>query len=162
MILSIIYSTTGLVHLIFSISAMITGALILFMVKGTEIHKKIGYAYTVSMLGCIITSFMIYRLFSGWGLFHYLSVVSAVSLIGGMIPAIIRKPKVSWIYLHFSFMYWSVVGLYAAFISEVFTRMPNANMTLFSVVLFVFFGLSTFYFRKKKDAWGEQFSSNLV
>ena len=29
--------------------------------------------------------------------------------------------------MHFSFMYWSVRGLYAAFAAEVLTRIPEAN-----------------------------------
>lgn len=159
MLASIVFSTTGLIHLIFSIIAMITGALILILKKGTATHKKIGYFYTLSMVGCLVTAFMIYRLFSGWGLFHYFAVVSTVSLIGGMVPALRRKPKKDWVVIHFSFMYWSVVGLYAAFISEVFTRAPNANMKMFSVVMFLFFGCCTFCFTKKKKVWAEQFEA---
>jgi len=59
--------------------AMIFGAMIIFSPKGTTKHKKIGYAYTVMMIGCIATAFMIYRLFDGWGMFHYMAIVSTVT-----------------------------------------------------------------------------------
>jgi len=144
----IVYSTTGAIHLVFSIAAMIFGAAVLALTKGTVLHKRLGYAYSVSMLGCIVTSFMIYRLFNGWGIFHYMAVVSTVSLIGGMIPAILRKPKDGWLPLHYNFMYWSVVGLYAAFISEVMTRAPWADMRYFGIAMFIFFGIATWYARK--------------
>ena len=116
---------------------MLFGAAVILKTKGTEIHKKIGYAYCLSMIGVIVTAFMIYRLFDGWGIFHYMAVISSITLLLGMIPALFRKPS-GWIGLHIGFMYWSVVGLYAAFISEVMTRAPWANMTLFLITLFLF------------------------
>lgn len=126
---SIVYSITGLIHLIFSIVALILGAMVIFSNKGTDRHKKIGYAYAISMVVCIATAFMIYRLFNGWGIFHYMAVISAMSLIFGLVPAILRRPVNSWMGLHFGFMYWSVVGLYAAFISETITRTRITDMT---------------------------------
>jgi len=136
---------------------MLLGAMVIFSRKGTAIHKKIGYAYTVSMVGCIVTAFMIYRLFDGWGIFHYMAVVSAISLTLGIIPAITRWPKGSWIGLHFGFMYWSVVGLYAAFISETITRTRITDMTTFMIILFVFFGICSFYFQKLMKTWKVEF-----
>ncbi len=156
---SIVYSTTGLIHLIFSILAMILGAIVIFSKKGTDRHKKIGYAYAVSMVVCIATAFMIYRLFNGWGIFHYMAVVSSLSLIFGLVPAILRRPEKSWIGLHFGFMYWSVVGLYAAFISETITRTRITDMTTFSVILFIYFGLCSFFFQKQMKVWKATFMS---
>lgn len=150
---SLIHSTTGMVHFIFSVLSMILGAVVLYMLKGNTLHKRIGYAYFICMIGVNITSFMIYRLFDGFGIFHIMAVISSISLIGGMIPAIVRKPKNDWVQIHFSFMYWSVVGLYAAFISEVMTRMPNPSRLAFMGSLFIFFGISTYYFNKYTKVW---------
>lgn len=155
---SIIFSTTGLVHLVFSILAMISGAWIVLTKKGTKLHKQIGYFYTINMVGLIITAFMIYRLFNGWGIFHYFALLSTFTLIAGMVPVIFRWPTTSWFSLHSSFMYWSVAGLYAAFISELFTRAPWANMSLFGIALFIFFGLASYYFRIYEKRWKSQFS----
>lgn len=122
---SLVGDTTGLIHLISSCFALIFGTMILILPKGTKRHKQVGYGYILSMTVLIVTAFMIYRLFNGWGIFHYLTVVSLVSLLGGMVPIWTKWPKNSWQDLHFSFMYWSVMGLYAAFASEIITRVPD-------------------------------------
>lgn len=133
-----IYSSTlGLFHLIVSILALIAGTWVITTQKGTAIHKKIGHVYAASMVLVIVTSFMMYRLFGGFGIFHVAAIFSTIALLGGMVPAILRKPEKGWISLHFNFMYWSVMGLYAAFVAEIFTRVPQ--MRFFWMV-----GLATF------------------
>ena len=117
--------TNGLIHLIASIIALITGSLVLLLKKGTKLHKQIGYAYVVSMGILILTAFMIYRLFGGWGIFHYTTIVSLLTVGLGMIPIWTKRPEKKWQYLHFSFMYWSVIGLYAAFAAEILVRIPK-------------------------------------
>lgn len=117
--------SVGLIHLIASSLAMVTGSLVLTLKKGTKLHKKVGYVYVFSMVILLITAFMIFRLFNGWGVFHYTALLSTVTICLGMIPVLLRKPKGRWKYLHFTFMYWSVMGLYAAFAAEIFTRIPE-------------------------------------
>ena len=119
-------NTNGLIHLIASVFALISGIIVLIAPKSTQFHKKTGYVYFVSMMILLITAFMIYRLFDGWGIFHYLAVVSLITLFGGMIPVWFRKSIKSWKIIHLSFMYWSVFGLYAAFSSETLTRVPDS------------------------------------
>ena len=130
----------GLIHLIASILALIFGTLVLVLTKGTKIHKQIGYAYFVSMLGVVITAFMIYRLFGRFGIFHITAIISSISLLGGMIPVILRKPVNSWLRLHYSFMFWSVIGLYAAFVAETLVRIPQTPF--FGMVGFASFGVT--------------------
>lgn len=67
----IITDNVGLVHLICCVVALGTGSLILGMTKGTTIHKKIGYLYSVSMLVVLVTAFTMYNRFRTWGLFLY-------------------------------------------------------------------------------------------
>lgn len=156
----LVHDTTGLIHLIASCLALITGTIILVLTKGTKLHKQIGYAYLISMSVLIITAFMIYRLFDGWGIFHYTSLVSLITIIAGMVPIWTRRPVKSWKYLHFSFMYWSVMGLYAAFAAEIMTRIPETpfyNMVGMAtgVIMLtggVFFGLN-------KDKWAKKFGA---
>lgn len=157
----LVYDKIGLIHLITSVIALITGTANLVMEKGTSIHKKIGTIYAISMLILLITAFMIYRLFGGWGLFHWAAVASSVTLAGGMIPILLRKPKDSWLEMHFSFMYWSVMGLYMAFAAEVLTRIPKTPF--FGMV-----GLATgaigfgggFYFYSHKEKWAKEFEKH--
>ena len=41
----VISGTTGMVHLVTSVIALITGADVLITKKGTQTHKRIGYIY---------------------------------------------------------------------------------------------------------------------
>lgn len=153
-----IHDWVGGLHLLASIIALITGTMILALQKGTDEHIKIGYIYAGSMTVVVITAFMIYRLFGGWGIFHWAALVSGITLAGGMIPAILRKPE-NWVIAHFSFMYWSVLGLYAAFLSEVLTRVPEQpffNMVGIGTGVVMAIGGTWFYYRK--DYWERQFN----
>jgi len=104
---------------------------------------------------------MIYRLFGRFGVFHIAAIISTVTLLGGMIPVIRRKPKNSWLNLHFSFMYWSVFGLYAAFVAEMAVRLPVRTVFSSATTFFIMVGVATFatmlvgqiIFFKKKKKW---------
>ena len=141
----------GLVHLIASIVALVTGTLVLFMNKGTIQHKQIGYVYVISMALLLLTSFMIYRLFNGWGVFHYATIFSLITISLGMIPIWTKKPTKKWKYMHFSFMYWSVIGLYSAFAAEILTRIPESSFFGMVGISFVIIMLvAAVYFRFNK------------
>lgn len=152
----LVQDSTGLIHLISSIVALISGSIVLAMKKGTKRHKQVGYLYVISMIVLIATAFMIYRLFGGWGIFHYTTVVSLVTLGLGMIPIWTKRPKKKWKFLHFSFMYWSIMGLYAAFAAEVLTRIPETPFFgmvgiatgVIMIIGGVFFGLNVEKWKK--------------
>ena len=120
---NLITDSVGLVHTLTSVLAIVFGTWVLLSRKGDKRHKKLGYLYVVSMVVCLFTSFFMYNLFGGFGIFHGFAIVSAATLIGGMFPIILKKPK-HYIALHFNFMYWSVIGLYGAFLAEILTRIP--------------------------------------
>lgn len=163
----LIGDSIGLAHLIASIIAVLTGTLNLTLSKGTVLHKRIGYIYSISMMALLLTAFMIYRLFGSWGIFHWTAVISTLTLICGLLPIMTRRPIKSYISLHFSFMYWSVIGLYGAFAAEVFVRLPKIviesgipnkvfyNLTGIGVGLTM--GLGAFFFIKLKPKWDKQF-----
>lgn len=121
-----VHSPIGLVHLTAALLAMISGAIVLLNTKGGLLHKRAGYVYVAAMLTVNGTAFMLYHLFGKFGVFHWLALVSLTAILGGMVPALLRKTptfRESWIYWHYYFMNWSVVGLYAAFWAETFTRL---------------------------------------
>ena len=151
----IIFSEIGLIHLIASISALIFGTMVLVLTKGTKFHKQIGYVYAVSMLGVLVTAFMMYRLFGKFGIFHITALISLATLLGGMVPAILRKPANSWFNLHYGFMFWSVIGLYAAFMAESLVRIPQTpffGMVGIATFLVMLIGGVIFGIYKKKWA----------
>ncbi len=137
--------------------ATLSGTIVLVIRKGTRVHKQIGYLYAVSMAILNITAFMTYRLFGGFGIFHVAALLSALTLIGGMLPAI-QRPK-GWIYRHLAFMYWSVIGLYAAFASEVLTRVPETPFFgMVGIATAIIMILGTIIYIKERKKWIVQFS----
>lgn len=161
------HDTIGLIHLLTALISMITGTMILVMQKGTLNHKRVGYVYVAAMVVVLVTAFMIYRLWGEWGLFHYAALVSSITLLGGMVPIVFKYPKERYVAFHFSFMYWSVIGLYGAFFAEIMTRLPSLiyngppNALFFhilSVTVGFVMALGGFYFYRNKDRWEREFS----
>ena len=149
---------TGLIHLISSCAALLFGTLVLVLKKGTKQHLTIGYLYVVSMGILFLTAFMIYRLFNGWGIFHYATLFGLVTLILGMIPIWRRKPEGAWKSQHFSFMYWSVIGLYTAFAAEILTRIPEAPFFgMVGLATGVIMIIGWIVFRRNKVKWANVF-----
>lgn len=149
----------GLVHLISGILAVIFGGAVLVLKKGSRLHKRIGYAYCASMLVLIVTSFMIYRLFNGFGVFHFFSIVAIFSLTMGMVPMLKRQRTPADYETHFTRMYFSVVGLYAAFAAESFVRIPRLG-SFWQVVAWSFvlvLAVSMYVFFKQRVVWSRKF-----
>ena len=73
------------------------------------------------------TSFLIYDLYGRFGPFHVAAVISMATTAAGFAPAHFRRPRASWMSLHAIFMGWSYVGLLAAFIAEIATRVPGVS-----------------------------------
>ena len=118
-----IFSTIGLIHVIFACIALLAGTIVLLNAKGNTLHIRIGYVYVVAMLIMNLTGFGIYHLFGHFGIFHVFIFISLVTLFGGMYPILNRKKVKNWYLQHIEFMGWSVVGLYAALVSEMATRL---------------------------------------
>lgn len=154
----------GLIHLVAGILALVLGLMMIVMKKGTSIHRKIGYAYVVSMAVLIISSFGIYRLFGKFGLFHALALVSTFSLVAGMWP-MFKRVRVARDYeTHFSRMYFSVVGLYAAFAAESFVRVPRFGgfwqaVAWASVLIFV---CCFVVFVRMRPVWSAKFGKGRI
>jgi len=163
----IVTDNVGLLHLIVSVIALLTGSLVLGLTKGTKTHKRIGYVYSTAMLIVLVTAFTMYNLFGTWGIFHWTAVVSSITIVFGLIPIFTRRPKKSYISLHFSFMYWSVIGLYGAFIAEMFVRLPKIVFeggrpnymfyNMLGIAVAITMGLGAYFFIKQKPKWEKIF-----
>lgn len=149
-----IHSTLGLVHTASALLAMLMGAIVIVKPKRGLFHKRIGYAYVASMVVLNITAFQIYRLFGRFGPFHALAIISLFSLMAGIAPALLRQRVKNWMHWHYYFMNWSVVGLYAAFWAELFTR--TLPMGQFWPVVMIATGITTgigSYFIRKRATY---------
>lgn len=116
-------NTLGWIHTSCAVVALLAGAAVLLRPKGTATHRRIGWLYVGSMLGLNATALLIYRLFGGFGPFHVAALLSLATVVGGMLPALRRRP--GWVTRHYWWMTYSYVGLLASAASEVVTRLPR-------------------------------------
>ena len=117
----------GLVHTLFGFAALLLGFLVLMGRKGTLIHRRLGQSYAIAMIALNVTALLIYELYGRFGPFHVAAVVSLATVLAGLIPVVFRRPRETWMRLHATFMCWSYVGLFAAFVSEIATRVPGVR-----------------------------------
>ncbi|QQR84918.1 MAG: DUF2306 domain-containing protein [Flavobacteriales bacterium] len=116
------YTWLSWLHIAAAVLAMVLGLLVLMRRKGTRSHRQLGYGYVASMTLLNLSAFGMYRLFGVFGPFHIAAVVSTLTLAAGM-RAVLKRPRTQrTTELHLVFMYWSVIGLYAAFFSELMVR----------------------------------------
>jgi len=152
------HDTVGAIHLFSSILSLFYGTQVLISQKGDERHRKRGKKYLYSMAVLLITSFMIYRITGAFGIFHYAAIFAIINLLLGMVPLWLKRPRDKWKFLHLNFMYWSIIGLYMAFASEIATRLPNSSF-YFMVMLAsggtLLLGFVIFYI--KLPAWKKIF-----
>jgi uncharacterized membrane protein len=120
----------GTVHLIFGLTAVLTGTIVVFMRKGTPAHRTIGYGHFTSMLGTNITALLIYRLTGTINFFHIAAVFSLLFLSVGMGTVIFHRPRKSWLNLHGAMVTGSYVGVLSAFFAEITTRIPGVHFGL--------------------------------
>lgn len=160
------HDLTGWIHTLAAVLALITGTLILRNAKGTRQHKRTGRVYALSMFVVCATSFMIYRVHGTFGILHLFALLSTMTLIFGMLPlyrkSFYKNPRIT----HLAWMYWSVIGLYSAFVAEVLTRLPilfkiEESYGLFYALVGLSAGLvgmlGARFFRKYKGQWIARF-----
>ena len=117
----------GITHVLFAVAALLCGAVVIALPKGTKRHKAVGWTYAVSMMGLNGTALFIFELFGGFGAFHWAALGSLLTVVVGIVPAVRRRPPRRWVELHAQLMSWSYVGLLAAAAAEILTRMPGQN-----------------------------------
>ena len=133
-------------------AALIFGAFVFPMIKGTRLHKVLGYLYAVALLATNLTAFGLYHLTGHFGLFHVAAIVSFLTLLAALIPVITRRPKKSWLNLHYKYTSWSYVGLLAAALSEAAVRLPRAPLwPAVTIGSALFFGMGGWLITQMKD-----------
>lgn len=136
--MQIIHDIWGATHTAAALVALITGAFVLIRPKGDGQHRLTGYTYFVAFWVLILAGLPMAE--NGITAFHWLSLISAATLIAGlwMILAAKRartaKGRAQLVFGHYKFMAWSYIGLVAAGVSQLATRLAVA-----------FGGMSTFW-----------------
>ncbi len=116
------FSLIGAIHLGAALTSVASGAFVLLCPKAGQRHRRSGYVYAAAMTLMNLTALSLYRLTGTVNFFHVAAVASLVTLICGLRFAIVRRPASAWIELHYRLMFWSYVGLLAALVAEVSTR----------------------------------------
>lgn len=156
-------SPLGWMHLAVAAMAMITGSFVLFTPKGTSIHKRIGYFYVVSMLLVCTSALGIYRLTGSFGVFHIAAIAGFVTLAGGLAPVLVKSASATYRATHLWFMYYSVVGLYAAFASELIVRIPDKPFyPMVGIATGATFVAGTVFILRKEKAWTRLFTGTNI
>jgi uncharacterized membrane protein len=156
-------SLLGWFHLITALLAMLAGAFVLATKKGTKRHKQIGYAYVLSMLLVCISAMGIYQLTGTFGIFHITAIVGFLTLSGGIIPMLITNLERKYKAVHVWFMYYSVLGLYAAFASELAVRIPDKPFySMVGIATGIIFFAGTIFILKKEKVWTNHFIKSEV
>lgn len=151
-------STLGWFHLSTALRAMFSGAFVLATRKGTKRHKQVGYFYVISMLLVCGSAMGIYRLTGTFGIFHITAIVGFLTLAGGMIPMLMKNIDRKYKAVHIWFMYYSVLGLYAAFASELIVRIPDKPFyTMVGIATGSIFLIGTLIILKKEKVWTKFF-----
>lgn len=118
------YTLISWTHIAAALLAMVLGAVVLLRRKGDRRHRILGYGYVSAMVLVNLSAFGLYGLFGTFGPFHVAAIISLLTLLAGMRAVLSRPHKPDWLVTHLTYMYWSVIGLYAAFFSELMVRLP--------------------------------------
>lgn len=122
--MSFFEGSIGAFHTATAVASMLLGAIILGMRKGTPVHRQLGYAYVACMLSLNISAIPIQRLYGGFGPFHIFILISLPTVLAALYYPLFARAQANWMQKHMEFMYWSYVGLVAAFVNEVIVRLP--------------------------------------
>lgn len=117
------------IHLIAALVAIATGAIVFFLPKGGQAHRRWAYGYVVSMLvttGVVVFVPATVLKFgnSGWGFFHLFILVGGVSSLVG-IYALLQWRRTSdpaWLRNHQMRFTFSYAGLIMAGFSQLTTN----------------------------------------
>lgn len=86
----------GTVHFIASLVALLAGAVVLLMDKGTRCHRTWGHAYVWGMLVVVATSFGLWNTTGRSTPFHFFAIVAGVTLGLAMFTVPARRPRGAW------------------------------------------------------------------
>jgi uncharacterized membrane protein len=100
-------------HVLAACSALLVGAAVLLLPKGTQKHRLIGTVYSLVLVVVNAAALSVHRE-STFGVFHALAVASLVTIAVGLWPLLLGKRSPPVIATHAYCMAWSYAGLVAA------------------------------------------------
>lgn len=143
-------------HTIAASLSLIFGTIVLFGVKGTTKHQKLGLWYFYAMLINNLTALVIINAFEKWFFPHYLAIACLVVIVPGIV-AIRRKHK-HWLKVHIISMVISYYLLIGGAINEAFLHIPKLRPYIINnepivgithmIAQLIFIGVLIYFLRK--------------
>jgi uncharacterized membrane protein len=100
-------------HVVAALTALLVGAAVLLLPKGTHTHRAIGTVYVVALVLVNMAALSLHRE-NAFGVFHALAVSSLVTIGVGLSPLFLGRRSPPVITTHAYCMTWSYAGLVAA------------------------------------------------
>jgi uncharacterized membrane protein len=100
-------------HVAAASSALLAGAAVLLLPKGTQTHRVVGTVYVIALVLVNVAALSLHRE-NAFGVFHGLAVVSLVTIAVGLSPLLLGRRSPMVITTHAYCMTWSYAGLVAA------------------------------------------------
>jgi uncharacterized membrane protein len=100
-------------HVLAAFSALLVGAAVLLLPKGTHDHRVIGTVYVVVLVLVNVAALSLHRE-NAFGVFHWLAVASLVTIGVGLSPLLLGRRSPPVIATHAYCMAWTYAGLVAA------------------------------------------------
>ncbi len=100
-------------HVLAAFSALVVGAAVLLLPKGTNSHRVIGIVYVLVLVVVNVAALSLHRE-NTFGVFHILAVVSLITIAVGLSPLLLGRRSEVIIVTHAYCMTWSYAGLVAA------------------------------------------------
>jgi uncharacterized membrane protein len=100
-------------HILAACCALVVGAAVLLLPKGTHTHRVIGTVYVLALVVVNLAALSLHRE-NTFGIFHALAVASLVTIGVGLAFLLIGRRSAPAIVTHAYCMTWSYAGLVAA------------------------------------------------
>ena len=100
-------------HVVAASSALLLGAAVLLLPKGTQTHRATGTLYSVALVLVNVAALSLHRE-NTFGVFHGLAVASLITIAFGLSPLLLGTRSPVFIATHAYCMTWSYAGLVAA------------------------------------------------
>lgn len=121
------------VHAVGAVLALVAGAVVLLLSKGTRAHRRWGWSYVASLVAMAVSSFGIYELRDGPSIFHLVSVLTLAVVTFGLAQPL-RRHRSDWMVRHLLAMQVSYLMLVVTGIAQFFDRLPLPNDALNAIV----------------------------
>jgi uncharacterized membrane protein len=107
-------TSTGAFHAALALGCILIGLLQFVTVKGTRVHRALGYGYVYAMLVVDCSALLVYQFTGRFNLLHALAIMNLACIVLAIVPMLRNPRPPGWKILHYYWMSWSYVGLLAA------------------------------------------------